>query len=84
MKRGRWALLAGVAVVGAAALAGCADVGYYWQSASGHLDLMRAARPVPEWLEDPAASESLKAKLELTQRIRRYAVTELDLPDNAS
>lgn len=84
MKRGRWALLAGVAVVGAAALAGCADVGYYWQSASGHLDLMRAARPVPEWLEDPAASASLKAKLELTQRIRRYAVTELDLPDNAS
>lgn len=84
MKRGRWALLGGVAVVGAAALAGCADVGYYWQSASGHLDLMRAARPVPEWLEDPAASESLKTKLELTQRIRRYAVTELDLPDNAS
>ncbi len=45
---------------------------------------MRAARPVPEWLEDPAASAALKAKLELTQRIRRYAVTELGLPDNAS
>lgn len=65
-------------------LAGCAELGYYWQSASGHLGLMRAARPVPEWLKDPAAPEALKAKLELTQRIRRFAVAELGLPDNPS
>ncbi|RZL90418.1 MAG: aminopeptidase [Variovorax sp.] len=65
-------------------LAGCADLGYYWQSASGHLGLMRAARPVPEWLQDPATSAALKAKLELAQRIRRFAVTELGLPDNPS
>ncbi|MBO9648717.1 MAG: aminopeptidase [Variovorax sp.] len=84
MKRARWAIVAGAALVGAVMLAGCADLRYYWQSASGHIDLMRAARPVPEWLEDPSASEALKAKLELTQRIRRYAVAELGLPDNAS
>lgn len=65
-------------------LTGCADLGYYWQSASGHIDLMRAARPVPEWLEDPQTSSALKAKLELTQRIRRFAVTDLGLPDNRS
>ena len=65
-------------------LTGCADLGYYWQSATGHVDLMRAARPVPEWLDDPAASPALKAKLELTQRIRRFAVTDLGLPDNRS
>ena len=80
----RWALLVCAAAAGVLALAGCADLGYYWQSASGHLDLMRAAKPVPEWLEDPATSQPLKAKLELTQRIRRYAVSELGLPDNAS
>ncbi|MES2532722.1 MAG: aminopeptidase, partial [Pseudomonadota bacterium] len=66
------------------ALTGCADLGYYWQSASGHIGVMRAARPVPEWLQDPTTSEALRAKLELTQRIRRYAVTELGLPDNPS
>jgi predicted aminopeptidase len=65
-------------------LGGCADLGYYWQSASGHLGIMRAARPVPEWLADPSASEALKAKLALAQRIRRFAVSALALPDNPS
>ena len=83
--RSRWrrgALLAAVATV--VALAGCANVGYYWQSASGHLNLMRAARPVPDWLADPATSAALRQKLELAQRIRRYASTQLHLPDNRS
>ncbi|GAA4337452.1 aminopeptidase [Variovorax defluvii] len=77
----------GLTLAGSAALAllaGCADLRYYWQSASGHLGLMRAARPVPEWLHDSGTSEALKAKLELAQRIRRFAVTELGLPDNPS
>jgi len=72
------------ALAGALLLGGCADLGYYWQSASGHIGIMRAAKPVPEWLADPAVSAPLKAKLELTQRIRRFAVTELGLPDNRS
>lgn len=84
--KGRWqfAALLAVAAAGAVALTGCSNLGYYWRSASGHVALMRAARPVPEWLADPATPAALKAKLELTQRIRRYAVTELGLPDNAS
>ena len=72
------------ALAGTLLLGGCADLGYYWQSASGHIGIMRAAKPVPEWLADPAVSAPLKAKLELTQRIRRFAVTELGLPDNPS
>ncbi|WP_162584836.1 aminopeptidase [Variovorax sp. RA8] len=80
MSKGR-AAFAAVAVL---ALAGCADLGYYWQSASGHLALMRAARPVPEWLQDPATTDALKAKLQLAERIRRFAVAELGLPDNPS
>ncbi len=79
--RGRRAVLAVVALLG---LSGCADLGYYWQSASGHMALMRAARPVPEWLQDAGAPAALKAKLELAQRIRSFAVAELGLPDNAS
>ncbi|PLC01983.1 aminopeptidase [Variovorax sp. RO1] len=73
-----------LALAGAMFLSGCADLGYYWQSANGHLDILRAAKPVPEWLADPAVGAPLKAKLELAQRIRRFASSELGLPDNAS
>ncbi|MDM0049010.1 aminopeptidase [Variovorax sp. J22R115] len=84
MRAARRRFAACATVAGLAMLAGCADVSYYWQSASGHLGLMRAARPVDQWLEDPATSDALKAKLELTTRVRRFAVTELGLPDNDS
>ncbi|MDM0108296.1 aminopeptidase [Variovorax sp. J22R24] len=84
MRSARRRLAGCAAVAGLATLAGCADVSYYWQSASGHLGLMRAARPVDQWLEDPATSDALKAKLELTTRLRRFAVTDLGLPDNDS
>ena len=63
---------------------GCSSLGYYAQSVSGHLKLLNAARPVPEVLADPATPDALKARLELTQRIRDYAVTALQLPDNDS
>ena len=74
------------------ASAGCAGngpvdapgVGYYWQSVNGHWALMNAARPVDDWLADPVVNPALKARLELAQRMRRFAVTDLALPDNAS
>ncbi|MEO7888128.1 MAG: aminopeptidase [Polaromonas sp.] len=76
----------GAALVAAAVLclAGCADLGYYWQSMSGHMQMLNAARPVDEWLGDTQTSASLKSRLALAQRIRSFAVAELKLPDNAS
>jgi predicted aminopeptidase len=74
--------LAAAAVV--LSLSGCSNLGYYWQSASGHLRMMNAARPVDDWLADPQTPERLKSKLALSRRIRDYAVSELKLPDNAS
>ncbi|HSH89293.1 MAG TPA: aminopeptidase [Ramlibacter sp.] len=75
-----------VAVVAATAfcLTGCANLGYYWQSATGHLKMMNAARPVEDWMADTAAPERLKTRLALSQRIRAFAVSELQLPDNPS
>jgi predicted aminopeptidase len=70
--------------VAAASLAGCGTVSYLAQSAGGHLQLMRAARPVPEVLADTSTSESLRKRLELTQRMRDYATESLKLPDNNS
>ena len=65
-------------------LCGCSHLGYYWQSVSGHVQLMRAARPIPDWLADPAAPPLLKTRLASAQTLRDYAVRELNLPDNAS
>lgn len=63
---------------------GCADTRYYWQSVTGHLQLMRMARPLDDWLADDAAPSALKQRLSLARDMRRFAVTDLHLPDNAS
>ena len=65
-------------------LTGCADASYYLQSAQGHVALMRVAKPVDDWIADPQTPAELKARLALSQQIRRFAVTDLGLPDNAS
>jgi predicted aminopeptidase len=62
----------------------CANLGYYWQSLEGHVALIKAARPVDDWLADAQTPENLRTKLALTQKIRNFAVQELKLPDNAS
>ena len=63
---------------------GCSTLGYYAQSVGGHLAIVRAAKPVPEWLADANTGDALKARLELSQRIRDFATRELKEPDNAS
>ncbi len=65
-------------------LGGCSTVGYYWQSISGHMQMVNSARPVEDWIGDAQTPERLKTRLELSRRIRSFAVTALQLPDNAS
>ena len=65
-------------------LSGCTTLGYYWQSVSGHMNILNAARPVAEVVADPQTPADLKARLELSQRIRSFAARELKLPNNAS
>jgi predicted aminopeptidase len=73
------------AALGAVCLgSGCSAVGYYAQSVNGHLDLMGRARPVADWVTDPATPPALRERLVLSQQMRRFAVRELALPDNAS
>ena len=70
---------------GAACLtSGCGTLGYYAQAVNGHLDLLQSARPVAQWTADPATPPALRERLQLTQRLRDFAVTELKLPDNDS
>ena len=65
-------------------LGGCASISYYWQSVTGHLQMVNAARPVQDWLGDAQTPEALRQRLALSQQVREFAVRELKLPDNAS
>ncbi len=76
--------LGAAALLVLATVAGCSTVGYYAQAARGHLALMNAARPVDDWLADPATVDPLRRKLQAAQTMRQFAARELALPDNAS
>ncbi len=65
-------------------LASCADTGFYLQSVGGHLQMMKAAQPIAQLLADERVAPTLKQRLLLAERIRAFAVAELQLPDNAS
>lgn len=65
-------------------LAGCSNLGYYTQAVGGHLDVLRATRPIHELVRDPATDPELRKKLEEASAIRQFASRELALPDNAS
>ena len=69
-------------------LAGCAHpsdaLAYYWQSVRGHLQIMQAAAPLDDWIAQDNTPAALRARLQLAQRARAFAVTELGLPDNDS
>lgn len=61
---------------------------YYWPLVTygigqglGQLKIIREARPVEEFLADPAFPDSLKKRLQLIQDARRFAVDSLGLHD---
>ena len=72
MKRKAWALgaLATAALAAGAALCltGCANLGYYWQSVTGHLKVLNAAKPVQEWLDE---FERIQLMLRTSGRLRQ-------------
>lgn len=84
MKRGLRRIALATLVLLGSACSSTTGVGYYWQSVTGHLKLMQAARPVDDVLTDANTPQRLKERLALAQRIRAFAATELALPDNAS
>ena len=63
---------------------GCATIGYYFQSASGQLELLSKRRPIDQVLLDPTVPAATKRRLHLITDVRRFASQELGLPDNAS
>ncbi|MCM8594091.1 aminopeptidase [Accumulibacter sp.] len=73
-----------LALLVAALLAGCGNLGYYTQAIGGHLTVMRSAVPIEVVLADPASDPRLRQRLEEVLAIRDFASRELALPDNGS
>jgi len=65
-------------------IAGCQSFDYYTQAIGGHLKVLARARPVADWIADPATPPELKERLETASRIREFASKNLKLPENNS
>ena len=63
---------------------GCSTIGYYGQAVGGHLDVVQRSQSVDHMLADPLTPPALRDRLELSQRMRDFAISELKLPDNRS
>src|SRR5688572_21409953 len=77
-KRILWSVLALVLILAIA----------YWdlllygiRQGRGQLNIVWNARPVDEFMKDPAFPDSLKARLRLIDEVRRYAIDSLGLKD---
>jgi predicted aminopeptidase len=77
---------AALALVSAVLLAACGAfqaADYYWQGASGQLNIISRAKPIDEVIAQ-GDDEALAKRLARVQAIRAYASRELGLPDNRS
>jgi predicted aminopeptidase len=62
----------------------CSDIGYYWHSTNGHLDLMSRRSYIEDILADEATDPHLRERLLQVQEIRHFSIERLDLPGNES
>ncbi len=59
-------------------------VGYGISQAKGQLRIIWNARPIEEVMSDPAVADSLKQKIALVQRVRKFAIDSLGVNDSDS
>lgn len=65
-------------------LSSCSSLSYYTQAAQGQLQLLTNARPIDDWIADTGTDVKLRHRLEAARQIRRFAISEMKLPDNGS
>ena len=71
-------------ILAAISLVGCQNVSYYSQAISGQASLLWNSKAIEQVLKHPDTTPALRARLELVQEIRAYAVDALDLPESKS
>lgn len=59
-------------------------VGYGISQAKGQLSIVWNARPIEEVMNDPTVADSLKQKIALVQRVRKFAIDSLGINDSDS
>src|SRR5262245_29901013 len=64
-------------------LAGCGTA-YVAQAASGEYHVLHAREPIGAVLADPKTPPALRTRLEVVESARRFASSDLALPDNKS
>lgn len=62
----------------------CSTISYYSQSIHGHFSIWTKRQDIQTLLDDPTVKSELKKRLRLILAIRKFASTELGLPDNYS
>jgi predicted aminopeptidase len=67
-------------LAGTSALAGC----YVVQAVTGQADVLARSRPIAEVIAEPATPPATRAKLQLAEEARAFAIRELALPDGRS
>jgi predicted aminopeptidase len=65
-------------------LSACSEIGYYWHSTRGHMDIMARRVDIQAIIDNPESDVKLRERLIQVQEIRRFAVDRLKLPDNGS
>ncbi|MDG1860720.1 MAG: aminopeptidase [SAR324 cluster bacterium] len=65
-------------------MSSCSELGFYWQAASGHLEILNRKQDIQELLESAETSAELKRKLKLVESVRTFASENMGLPDNAA
>ncbi|MCY4274163.1 MAG: aminopeptidase [Gammaproteobacteria bacterium] len=71
-------------IVLCAFLTGCSQLGYFAQATRGQLEITFSRKPIDEVLANNQTNPQIKKRLELVNRIRQFAIEELDLPENSS
>ncbi|ABR89426.1 Uncharacterized conserved protein [Janthinobacterium sp. Marseille] len=77
-------LRSGLLLCALLSLAGCAQMNYYAQATHGQSSLMAAAKPIDDLLQNPELEPKLRQRLLTANKIRRFAIDELALPDNGT
>ncbi|MEH6910638.1 MAG: aminopeptidase [Oceanicoccus sp.] len=65
-------------------LTACESIGYYSQAISGHWQILRQRQSIETLISDESVDGDLRKRLQYLQSVRKFATSELFLPDNNS
>jgi len=65
-------------------LQACSTLSYYQQAISGQMELLQKRKPIAAVIQDQGVDARIRKRLEMIVEARKFAVSELDLPDNDS